>query len=567
MSNKSVTVLAPNGRRQNVKVTPNTTILQVLEEVCKKQGFKAEEYDITHHNKALDATSIMRYTGLPNNAQLEMAAARKTRAESRVKVGLALESGDRVMGEFDPSDSLWHVVKTLCPDEAEADELADILPVIFYLGREECGTENLERTTLRSLGLTSGGAILRFFKKTPEELHHQANVSAPLSKPAVPTSSTQSSLVNISSDNMEKAKQSETDELASTSQKIPEQSLQSDIESIEKFEANQSQTTAEESVSIVNSANRETACPSVSQSTGSRRSESETLEMDYEDSSTTTQPSSGQSSSSLPLIEKESQEAGPSIEPEETIVFLGERNAILFDVATARACQPDDVPDDFFDLTMDDAKQLLRDIKQRKAALEEQPLVTSQYRELEKSKQMLNALHQYKRCVIKVQFPNQLVLQGIFTPLEKISHVVEFVRKYLQDPTIDFHLFITPPKQLLEPAETLYDANCVPGALVHFMSSAPCPENGSYICETVMAQVSSLSAATTAAAAVRMSKTVSLCSSQVTQSGPSTSQVLPSSSAGAPTSVSKPSSSSKKASSSSEASEKKVPRWFKPVNK
>jgi hypothetical protein len=29
--NKCVVVLAPNGRRQNVKVTPNTTILQVRE--------------------------------------------------------------------------------------------------------------------------------------------------------------------------------------------------------------------------------------------------------------------------------------------------------------------------------------------------------------------------------------------------------------------------------------------------------------------------------------------------------------------------------------------------------
>lgn len=28
-ANKAVTVLAPNGRRQNVKVTVNTTILQV----------------------------------------------------------------------------------------------------------------------------------------------------------------------------------------------------------------------------------------------------------------------------------------------------------------------------------------------------------------------------------------------------------------------------------------------------------------------------------------------------------------------------------------------------------
>lgn len=56
-----------------------------------------------HHNKVLGATSIIRYTGLPNNAQLEMAAALKARAESSVKVGLALESGNRVIGQFEPS--------------------------------------------------------------------------------------------------------------------------------------------------------------------------------------------------------------------------------------------------------------------------------------------------------------------------------------------------------------------------------------------------------------------------------------------------------------------------------
>lgn len=55
-------------------------------------------------------------------------------------------------------------METLCPDEAEVDESAGILPVIFYMGREESGIENLKSTTLRSLGLTSGGAILRQVK-------------------------------------------------------------------------------------------------------------------------------------------------------------------------------------------------------------------------------------------------------------------------------------------------------------------------------------------------------------------------------------------------------------------
>lgn len=58
----------------------------------------------------------------------------------------------------------------------------------------------------------------------------------------------------------------------------------------------------------------------------------------------------------------------------------------------------------------------------------------------------------------------------------------------------------TPPKTILQVNQTLYDANCVPGALVHLIANAPCPENGSYIREDIMAQVSTASAAASAAA-------------------------------------------------------------------
>lgn len=479
MSNKCFNVLAPNGRRQNVKVTLNTTILQVLEEVCKKQGFKAEEYDITHHNKVLDATSLIRYTGLPNNAQLEMVGALRTRAESRVKVGLALESGNRVMGEFEPSDSLWHVIETLCPHEADNGP-SDILPVIFYLGREEVGFESLKSTSLRSLGLTSGGGILRFFKKTQEELHHQANVSAPLSRP-LPTPESQC-----------KPSTSASTTSNATSQPLP---LNLD-ESKEMPKQSQVIMPPCEVTSTAAERSAESAPASKAALNEEGRIPNEDMEIDLEYTSETN--SSVKTSSTQQSIP---QEAAPVVEPEETIVFLGERNAVLFDVTTARACRAEEVPDDFFELTADDAKQLLRDMKRRHAELEDQPLVTSQYRELEKSKQMLNALHQYKRCVIKIQFPNQLVLQGMFKPLEKISHVMDFVRSFLQDPTIDFSLITTPPKTILEASQTLFDASCVPGALVHLISHAPCPANGSYLREDIMAQVSTATAAASAASA------------------------------------------------------------------
>lgn len=87
-----VTVLTPNGRRQSVKVPPNKTVLQVcpsavitpqrqvnimeiqkiLDEVCQKHNFQSSEYDLRHHKRILDLSLMFRFTGLPNNAQLEM---------------------------------------------------------------------------------------------------------------------------------------------------------------------------------------------------------------------------------------------------------------------------------------------------------------------------------------------------------------------------------------------------------------------------------------------------------------------------------------------------------------
>uniref|UniRef100_A0A2K5D5C0 TUG ubiquitin-like domain-containing protein n=1 Tax=Aotus nancymaae TaxID=37293 RepID=A0A2K5D5C0_AOTNA len=42
----TVSVLAPNGRRHTVKVTPSTMLLQVLEDMCRRQDFNPCEYDL-----------------------------------------------------------------------------------------------------------------------------------------------------------------------------------------------------------------------------------------------------------------------------------------------------------------------------------------------------------------------------------------------------------------------------------------------------------------------------------------------------------------------------------------
>lgn len=96
--------------------------------------------------------------------------------------------------------------------------------------------------------------------------------------------------------------------------------------------------------------------------------------------------------------------------------------------------------DSFFDLTVNDIKVLLRDLKTQSQELENAPLMTSKMRELEHDNQTMLKLNRYRTTVIRIQFANRLVLQGIFLPSDTIQQVVDFVRQFLNDPNLDFHL-------------------------------------------------------------------------------------------------------------------------------
>lgn len=120
---------------------------------------------------------MFRFTGLPNNAQLEMVEAIKKRLDpntTEVVLGLQLENGTRFQGSFKPTASILDVLKSLCPAECLTEHA-----VVVYMRKEIFG-ESLHSTTLKSLGLTNGRAIMRYLVRNPDILKEQANVSSPL---------------------------------------------------------------------------------------------------------------------------------------------------------------------------------------------------------------------------------------------------------------------------------------------------------------------------------------------------------------------------------------------------
>ncbi|GER29802.1 UBX domain-containing protein [Striga asiatica] len=130
-----------------------------------------------------------------------------------------------------------------------------------------------------------------------------------------------------------------------------------------------------------------------------------------------------------------------------------------------------ELPDSFYNLT---AEELKRETDTRKKKLEESKLlIPKSYRE----KQAKAAKRRYKKTVIRIQFPDGVVLQAIFSPFESTGAIYEFVSNALKDPSLEFNLQHPDliKRRLIprfptsgEKAPTLEDEDLVPTALIKF---------------------------------------------------------------------------------------------------
>lgn len=129
--------------------------------MCQKHTFDATEYDLKHHKRILDLSLMYRFTGLPNNAHLEMVEAQKKRQEQDVMLVVQLVDNSRVEGTFKPSVNLGEILHELCPVERAAIDI-----VVIYM-RTEITHDRLATTTLKQLGLVGGRAIMRLIRRDP----------------------------------------------------------------------------------------------------------------------------------------------------------------------------------------------------------------------------------------------------------------------------------------------------------------------------------------------------------------------------------------------------------------
>lgn len=90
-----------------------------------------------------------------------MVEAQKKRQDAIIELVVQLSDGNRLNGQFKTNSTVLEIVQQLCPNESTNDLVA-----IFM--RTEVANDKLGVTSLKDLGLISGGGIIRLMHRSPD---------------------------------------------------------------------------------------------------------------------------------------------------------------------------------------------------------------------------------------------------------------------------------------------------------------------------------------------------------------------------------------------------------------
>ncbi|GAB6020770.1 hypothetical protein CHUAL_003429 [Chamberlinius hualienensis] len=295
-------------------------------------------------------------------------------------------------------------------------------PVCVFAVRQIVGEDNLKKTTFKSLGIIDGKVSIRYLHRSVDQPSVQPHVEAVnFPKPSV------------EKDRLPKRVLNELD--------LGEPFQPSEIENESDDGAVSDQMDVNEPIPLV----RDVVETNSSSNEATDKSAS-TISFEQTDLSIAQEPNLEQ------------------LEVEEQIIYLDEQKSVLFSLDDVNTKFEDTLPDNFFEVTFNEVKYLQADRKRQREELENRPMLTRISRENE----CASRLRKYSNAVIRINFPDRLVLQGKFQARDTVKQIEDFVRRFLVDKELVFYFYTTPPKRILQPDENIYEVPLLPTAIVHF---------------------------------------------------------------------------------------------------
>ncbi|XP_062507898.1 tether containing UBX domain for GLUT4-like isoform X2 [Corticium candelabrum] len=500
MTMATFSVLCPNGRRQQVKSSLNKIMLEVLEEACKKQGFDSSQYGLKHGRQLLDLTVPIRFANLSNNAKLEMTKLPSPRAEASTNIALQLENGDRLQNNFPPSSSLWSILQhwnsvNESPVQGQLLEKEGIDPVCVYLRQEFCGKKSLQETTLRSLGLCGGRAAVRLLYQVRD-----AAMTEIESDPSSVTASEENKELQKCTENQVVEMEVEESPCVGAAKEITEDIADQTEEAQQHMQKNSREVCSDESLSrnkqdnwrleevrsgTSHDSNQRSAV--VSEGLGEDKGSATAADIiSHQLTKSTGSRSKGKQKKGLletpKLLEFQDfkfpeqtrgaalYQAVGSFVPSSPVEAC-DREMMVYTLTGANSSEnfDDNMQDDtFFEVTVNDVQSMIQNVR-AKSGQGASLMTRAQVEALERRR-----LEQYDKTTVRVHFPDRIILQGFFKSYEKIAALYEWVKGCLAEPSQEFELYTTPPKQVLSSAnKTFAQCGLVPASIIYCGSVVP----------------------------------------------------------------------------------------------
>ena len=123
---------------------------------------------------------------------------------------------------------------------------------------------------------------------------------------------------------------------------------------------------------------------------------------------------------------------------------------------------PPELPPDFFELTADEARALVAEATAKRQANSVLQTKASRDAEAERKRR------KYKAAIIRVRFPDGIILQATFSVHAAVSRVLVWVTDSLDKPHCAFELSAARCPPLSDPSATVGGANLAPASLLNF---------------------------------------------------------------------------------------------------